>query len=204
MTNEISIQPDGSTTPQNTLAKVVFREEIQRHELKMKEDVANGRVPSILERSPLKHYFTPKDPKYGCHTYARAMFLPKGGQYIGKIHKHPHLNCLCLGRVRVLTEFGEQHLTAGAIFISEIGLKRAVVAEEDSIWVTFHLTALAGEENLEAIEDELIAKTYEEIGLISSRAALESGAACCAPTSDNRKSKIENPKSGGCASGEGT
>jgi hypothetical protein len=54
------------------------------------------------------------------------------------------------------------------VFVSEVGLKRAVYAEEDTIWVTVHLTEHSGEENLDKIEEEVIAPSYEEMGLIAS------------------------------------
>jgi hypothetical protein len=52
--------------------------------------------------------------------------------------------------------------------VSEVGLKRAVYAHEDTIWTTIHLTAHVGEENLDKVEDEVIAPDYENLGLIAS------------------------------------
>lgn len=109
---------------------------------------------------PLKHHFTPIDKKYGCCAYAREIFIPKGHVVIGKIHKHAHLNFILQGKVSVATEFGRKYFEAPCIFVSEPGLKRAVYAEEDTIWATVHLTEHSGEENLDKIEDEVIAKSY--------------------------------------------
>lgn len=111
----------------------------------------------------LRHYFTPIDKKYGCSTYAREIFIPKGHVVIGKIHKHAHLNFILKGKVSVATEFGNKRLEAPCIFVSEVGLKRAVYAEEDTIWATVHLTEHSGEESLDKIEDEVIAKSYQEL-----------------------------------------
>jgi hypothetical protein len=72
------------------------------------------------------------------------------------------------GKVSVATEFGKKYFEAPCTFISEIGLKRAVVAEEDTIWTTVHLTQYYGEENLEKIEEEVIAQNYAELGFIDS------------------------------------
>jgi hypothetical protein len=64
-------------------------------------------------------------------------------------------------------------LKAPEIFVSEVGIKRAVFALTDCLWVTIHLTEHAGEENLDKIEDEVIAKDYEELGLIADVAELD-------------------------------
>ena len=72
------------------------------------------------------------------------------------------------GKVSVSTEFGVKYFTAPCVFVSEVGLKRAVVAEEDTIWVTVHLTKHLGEDNLSKMEEEIISPTYEELGLIDS------------------------------------
>jgi hypothetical protein len=115
---------------------------------------------STMDDCVLKHYFTPVDDKYGCCTYAREMFIPKGTLIIGKIHRHQHLNIISQGRVSVMTEFGKVFMQAPCTFISEVGLKRAVVAEEDTIWTTVHLTSKNSEDDLAEIEDEVIAPTY--------------------------------------------
>jgi hypothetical protein len=72
------------------------------------------------------------------------------------------------GEVRVFTEFGTKEYKAPCVFVSEIGLKRSVYAIEDTLWVTVHMTKHLGEENLSKMEEEVIAPTYEELGLMSS------------------------------------
>jgi hypothetical protein len=153
---------------QNTTEKVGFRESVMVVEQGIKDKIASGEVEDTLPDCLLTHHFTPKDDKYGCHTYAREMLIPKGTIIIGKIHRHQHLNFILKGQVSVATEFGKKYFTGPCVFISEVGLKRAVYAEEDTIWVTVHLTEHSGEENLEKIEQEVIAPSYEEMGLISS------------------------------------
>lgn len=153
--------------PDNSPDKVRFRQSVLTMQRWMEERVRVGAFEAGVY--PLKHYFTPINEKYGCCTYAREIFLPAGHIVIGKIHRHAHLNFIMKGKVSVNTEFGKKHLEAPCIFISEPGLKRAVYAEEDTVWVTVHLTEHHGEENLGKMEDEVIAKTYEEIGLIGER-----------------------------------
>lgn len=151
--------------------KVQFREKIQIVQNGLQDLIDSGAVQSTLEDCTLKDYFTPKDDKYGCCTYAREMMIPKGTLIIGKIHRHQHLNFISKGRVKVFTEFGEKHLEAPCTFISEVGLKRAVYAEEDTLWTTVHLTEFDKEAELDKIETEVIAPSYDDMGLIASTAA---------------------------------
>jgi len=155
--------------------RVHFREQVLMLEGMMREMQAKGDLDSIEDDCTLTHHFTPINEKYGCANYAREIFLPKGSVVIGKIHKHEHLNFIMKGKVSVATEFGRKYFTAPCIFVSELGLKRAVYAEEDTIWVTVHMTAYNNEADLDKIEDEVIAKTYEEMGLISSTTNIQIG-----------------------------
>ena len=152
----------------NTVEKVKFRQDILTVQEGMEKMIEAGEMEYRLAACTLTHTFTPIHDEYGCGTYARQMFIPKGTLIVGKIHRHQHLNFIMQGKVSVATEFGKKVFEAPCMFVSEVGLKRAVYAEEDTIWVTVHSTKLIGEENLAAIEDELIAPDYAALGLISS------------------------------------
>jgi quercetin dioxygenase-like cupin family protein len=152
----------------NSVAKVQFRENIINVQEGILKMIAYGAVKDTLPDCKLTHYYAPIDENYGCGTYARQMFIPKGTLIIGKIHRHQHLNFIMQGKVSVSTEFGPKYFEAPCIFVSEVGLKRAVIAEEDTIWVTVHLTKHLGEENLAKMEEEVIAPSYKELGLIDS------------------------------------
>jgi len=156
----------------NSSDKVRFRQDILVVQDGLQKLIAQGALESTLEDCTLKHYFSPKDEKYGCCTYAREMMIPKGTLIIGKIHRHQHLNFISKGKVVVFTEFGEKHLEAPCTFISEVGLKRAVYAEEDTLWTTVHMTEFESEAELDKIEQEVIAPSYDKMGLIASVDAL--------------------------------
>ena len=162
---------DMNLTVDNSVDKVAFRQKMLTVEEGMKQRVSDK--ISVQADCPLTHYFTPKDDKYGCHVYAREILLPKGSVVIGKIHRHQHLNIISKGKVTVFTEFGKKELTAPCTFVSEVGLKRAVYSHEDTIWTTIHLTEHMGEDNLNKIEDEVIAPTYSDLNLLSSLKELE-------------------------------
>ena len=164
--NVITIDNEYDVVDPNSYDKVSFRAKVLTVEQEMKKAIEEGKVKSTLEDCLLTHHFTPKDDEYGCHTYAREMFIPKDTIIIGKIHRHQHLNFIMKGQVSVATEFGKKYFTAPCIFVSEVGLKRAVYAEEDTIWVTVHLTGHTGEENLSKIEEEVIAPSYDAMCLL--------------------------------------
>jgi len=92
--------------------------------------------------------------------YARQMTIPKGGIIIGKIHRHAHVNTISKGRVWVVTEFGKDEIVGPVTFVSQPGTKRVVVAQEETIWTTYHPTE---ETDLAKIEEHVIAPTYEAL-----------------------------------------
>jgi len=101
---------------------------------------------------PVKHYFAP-----GC--YAREMLIPKDCLIVGKIHKHEHLNTIAYGSVSVATLGGVNTYQGHNTFVSSPGIQRVVLALEDTMWTTYHPT---NETDLEKIEDEVIAKSYDD------------------------------------------
>ena len=101
---------------------------------------------------PVSHYFAPG-------MYGRELFVPKGTIVVAKIHKHTHLAILLQGHVTVATEEGIVDYVAPVIMVSKAGTKRAAYIHEDTRWVTIHCTTST---DLDIIEEEVIAKTYEE------------------------------------------
>lgn len=125
-----------------------------------------GDIPDDLDKTYLEHHFTPLDEKYGCHTYARQIFMPKNMVLVGKLHKKAHLTFVLKGTVDVVSEAGgKQRITAPSTFVSPAGVKRVFYALEDTLLTTVHLTENMGEENLGKIEDEVISPTYTDMGL---------------------------------------
>ena len=106
-----------------------------------------------MKECPLTHHFAPG-------LYAREIFLPAGTVVVGKIHRHAHINTISKGRVFVATEFGFVELVAPVTFVSQPGTKRALVAQEDTIWTTYHPTE---ETELSKIEEHVIAPSYRAL-----------------------------------------
>lgn len=152
-----------STALLDAVQAPLSREQIVGVENKIPELVALGAMLPIEDLIKTTHHFTKRDPKYGCGMYARELFIPKGGLIVGKIHKRPHLNIVLKGKISVLSEKGKHYFEAPCILPSNPGDKRIGYAEEDTVWVSIHITEHLGEEQLEAIEDDVIAKNYEEL-----------------------------------------
>jgi hypothetical protein len=105
---------------------------------------------------PLYHHFHDG-------IYTRGVFLPAGTVVVGKIHKFAHINKIHQGKVTVVTEEGGvETLTAPYSMISPAAVKRAIYVHEDTIWSVDHETSLT---DLDEIEEEVIAKTYTQLGL---------------------------------------
>lgn len=128
--------------------------EIRAKILRLEQAIKDGNFPQ--PDCPLTHHFAPG-------LYAREILLPKDSVVVGKIHKHAHVNTISKGSCLVVTEFGEMKIEAPCTFVSQPGTKRTVIALEDTIWTTYHPS---NETDLAVLEDQIIAKTYEDIGLL--------------------------------------
>ena len=102
---------------------------------------------------PLIHHFADG-------LYVREMRAPKGMLNVSKLHKTNHPYFILKGDVSVLTENGVVRIKAPQFGITKAGTKRIVYFHEDTVWITVHAT---NETDLEKIEDEIIAKNYEEL-----------------------------------------
>lgn len=115
------------------------------------------------------HVYTDKNSERVCpltHSfssgiYVREISIPAGMLVVGKIHKHDHPNFLLKGDVVVVTEDGVEELSAPMSMISKAGTKRALYAKTDLTWTTIHLNP-TNTENIEELEEEIIAPSYEE------------------------------------------
>ena len=82
---------------------------------------------------------------------------------VTKIHKVEHPFFLLKGEMSVLSEEGEMHITAPYYGVTPIGTKRVIVAHTDCTFVTVHPT---NKTSLEEIEDDLIAKDYNQLEVL--------------------------------------
>lgn len=92
--------------------------------------------------------------------YGREMRLKADSLVVGKIHRYPCLNFIMEGIAEVRTDEGAFRVDAPFVFESGSGTKRAIYAVTDLIWVTVHPS---NNRNLEDLERELIAETYDDL-----------------------------------------
>lgn len=145
-----------------------IRHEILRLEAEMMADPVN--FDKTCSAFPVKHFRAPG-------MIGRQMLIGKGLPIIGKIHKHAHLNHISFGKVRVATEHGFMDIEGPYTFTSEPGTKRAVYALEDTLWTTFHLNPNEldpdNEDDMKKLEDEIIAKSYDDVPSLGCNKRLE-------------------------------
>lgn len=146
---------------ENIPQRVEFRRKINDLQECMTGMIERGEMKTAEMR--LKHYFCPTPD--GRFLYARELWVAKDSTIIGKIHRFPCLNFVMQGCLVVATEQGQRSFSAPATVVSPAGTKRAGWILADTIWTTVHLTSYGSEAELDAIEDEIIAKTFKEIGL---------------------------------------
>lgn len=133
------------------------KEEVRDKILELEKSVSEteGAFFGDSDVCPLKHSFADG-------IYVREIFLPKGVLVVGKIHKHEHPNFILKGEVTVFTESGGcERIKAPCSMISPAGTKRAVLAKEDTVWVTVHSNP-TNTQDLKELEDLIIAKNYDE------------------------------------------
>lgn len=143
-----------------------IRHSLMEFQTLMLHGIKEGDIECAIDQTKLEHHFTPKHDTYGCHNYARQIFMPKGIMVAGAIHKKAHLTFLMQGTMVIISEDGgKQRLTGPQTFVSPAGVKRAFYIEEDTTLVCVHMTANGTEDDLEEIEDEVLSPTYEAMGL---------------------------------------
>jgi hypothetical protein len=108
---------------------------------------------------PLQHHFS-KD------VYAREIIIKKDTVIVGAIHKFQNLNIISKGKVTFFSIDGAKTVEAPYTFVASPGVKRVIYAHEDTVWTTIHGTP---EKDVDKIEDEFIAKNYEDVYLSSEK-----------------------------------
>ena len=128
-----------------------------RHGITKLEDLINNDDDNsdlVSSENPLKETFLD-------HQYIREIFNPAGQVIVTKIHKVEHPFFLLQGEMSIITEKGEEHISAPYYGITAIGTKRIIYTHTDCTFVTVHSTEL---KDSDKIEEEVIAKDYQELG----------------------------------------
>jgi hypothetical protein len=133
---------------------------LSKHEIRaFIHNIENQMLQGPTVEVPLHEY-------YSKNVYAREISVPKGTLIVGKIHKYQNLHIVSKGEVSVLSIDGMARLKAPCTFVASAGAKRLIYAHEDTVWTTITGT---DETDPEKIEEQFIAKTYDEVYLATAR-----------------------------------
>ena len=113
-----------------------------------KQVVTNSKI------APIKHTFADG-------VYIRQMDMKKESIVVGAIHKHLHVWFLLTGNVTIATEDTTEDYIAPCYVVSTPGIKRVILANEDSIFVNVHKNP-SNTQDLDKLEKEIVALNYEE------------------------------------------
>ena len=102
---------------------------------------------------PVRHEFNGS-------MYARQILIPKGTLITGRIHKFDHFDVMAYGDITLSTDSGGATRLKGYNLIkSKAGKKRAALAHEDTMWITFHSSP---EKNPDEMYNYLSCGSFEE------------------------------------------
>ena len=104
--------------------------------------------------APIKHTFADG-------VYIRQMDMMKDSIVVGAIHKHLHAWFLLTGHVTVTTEDTTEDYIAPCYVVSTPGVKRVILANEDSIFVNIHKNP-SNTRDIDELEKEIVALNYKE------------------------------------------
>ena len=104
--------------------------------------------------APIKHSFADG-------VYIRQMDMTKETVVVGAIHKHLHVWFLLTGHVTIATEDTTEDYIAPCYVVSTPGVKRVILANEDSIFVNVHKNP-SNTQDIDQLEKEIVALNYEE------------------------------------------
>ena len=104
--------------------------------------------------APIKHAFADG-------VYIRQMDMAKDTVVVGAIHKHLHVWFLLTGHVTIATEDITEDYIAPCYVVSTPGVKRVILANEDSIFVNIHKNP-SNTQDLDKLEKEIVALNYKE------------------------------------------
>ena len=104
--------------------------------------------------APIKHSFADG-------VYIRQMDMKQSSVVVGAIHKHLHVWFLLTGNITVATEDTTEDYIAPCYVVSTPGVKRVILANEDSIFVNIHKNP-SNTQDIDKLEKEIVALNYEE------------------------------------------
>lgn len=146
------------------MADLKLRASVSYLEQAIESLIAQGKAEDAKKDIPIDHFFTPNIEDFGARLYARQGFIPAGTTFTGKLHRHPHIVSLLQGKMAIVSEDGKKVVSAPHTWAATAGSKRAFHALEDSVLLNVHITTIE-DEDLDKLEEEVIAPSYTSLGL---------------------------------------
>ena len=131
----------------------VIQGPVSRSQVMELEAAINSHPNQVNLDEDTYHHFAPG-------VYLRELFIPEGVVITGAIHRTKHLTIVANGTVRITTDDGVKELTGPAVFVSEIGAKKAIYAITDAT-VMNPLPTM--ETDIMKIEEHFIAPSFEAL-----------------------------------------
>jgi hypothetical protein len=132
---------------------------VAEQEIVQKLAAAMRELPDRQINPEPEHLFAPG-------MYVRVLHMPAGSVIVSKIHKTEHFCLAVNGRALVRVGEGIEEVVGPKLMRTLPGTQRALCILEDATWITFHPTE---ETNLEAIEEQIIAKSHDDPVLLAYR-----------------------------------
>lgn len=92
--------------------------------------------------------------------YIRKMFIPKGLIIVTELHKTEHPYFIMTGDVTIYLNGETSRIVAPYTGITKPGTRRALYTNEDTIWITVHVT---DKTDIEEIKKDVIAESYDDL-----------------------------------------
>ena len=124
-------------TPDDYFPSQYTKEEFREGIIILQEDMLKDENTKTPEKDP---DFNPVKHTFCKHQYVREIFNPAGELLITKIHKVEHPFFLLKGEMSILTEKGEERISAPYYGVTPVGTKRIILAHTDCTFVTVHPT----------------------------------------------------------------
>ena len=106
---------------------------------------APAKLPTLEQIERLQAAMAPihceqPQPEHIFHDgwYERRLLIPAGMLIIGKVHRHVHPVGVIRGRALLISQFGREEVLGGYFGASLPGVKRIVLAIEDTLFFTLH------------------------------------------------------------------
>lgn len=118
-----------------------------------------GQLAAALDELPT-YFVPPVDHYLAKGLYGRRIYVPAGSCVATYVHKIQHITIALKGRCLVVDQDGVHHeVVAPAVFVTEPGTQRAVLALTDTEWVTVHPT---DETDVTKMEEVCCCRSFEE------------------------------------------